>query len=574
MNARIATLLRAHGPAALALLALVCVALWPLPALLLRGEALGHETGDLADHYWGTWWFGRELLSGELPVSTDLVQYPGEVKLWYVDPLGALLALLLRPLGFPAAWDGLVLLQAWLGALAAYAVGARWSGSRTAGVLAGVIVGCSPYLIGLAHSGLSEYLGLALPVLFIGALVSAMGLDPRGEPPSRHAPLAAGLLLAGCAAQAFYYAAFGALLTGLAVLGPGWRERFKVALRVALVFGLAAAPLFLAAWSTLTSPEAAVTTENAPGWSYKALPATDLLTFLRPGEHYFPDTREENPGILHVNYLGWVALGLAGWALARRTEPGDRARLLLPMTAAYAILTLGPRLCVDGQLVSWGGGAVPMPLALLYVPGSPFRFVHHPYRMVAFLVPLLALLAAFAARRLPRPAIAALAGVALLESVALSPAPWPLASTKVEVPAIYADLPAGPVLDWPPDATLWNRRYAMWQTRHTRPIAYGVNTFLPRELLGVPLVQRMLRELMNPTARAKNRDVPYAGKLFTAPTGGVKELGTLGYVAVVLHRAAMSGGEHDRARNILLEVAGSPIAETETETAWALSGAR
>ena len=94
--------LRPHVPAALGLLVLVCVALWPLPALLFGGtDAVGHEVGDLADHYWGTWWFGLELLSGHLPGSTDLVQYPGDVRLWYVDPLGAMIGLLLRPLGFP-----------------------------------------------------------------------------------------------------------------------------------------------------------------------------------------------------------------------------------------------------------------------------------------------------------------------------------------------------------------------------------------------------------------------------------------------------------------------------------------
>ncbi len=572
MMTRLSALLRAHGLSALALLVAVGLAFWPLPTLLGGPVALGHEGSDLADHYWGTWWFGRELLSGSWPDTTDLVQFPGEVALWYVDPLGALIGLLLRPAGFPFAWNGLVLIQAWLGALAAYAVGVRFSGSRTAGVLAGVIVGCSPYLIGLAHSGLSEYLGLALPVLFIGALISAMGLDPRGVGPSPRAPLIAGLLLAGCAFQAFYYAAFGALLTGLAVLGPGWRERLRVAVKIALVFGVVSAPLFVVAWSTLTSPAAAVTTENAPGWSYKALPATDLLTFLRPGEYYFPDMREENPGILHVNYLGWVGLGLSLWALARRgsAEEGRGARVLWPMVAGYALFTLGPRLCVDGQLMSWGGGAVPLPLAALYVPGSPFRFVHHPYRMVAFLIPLLALLAAWAARRLPRPAVAGLAVAALLEATLVSPAPWPLATTRVETPAVYADLPAGPVLDWPPDATTWNRRYALWQVTHGRPIAYGVNTFVTDELLSDPLIQRLLRELSNPNARARNRDVPYNGRLLRPPQGSSTRLAAQGFRSLLVHRAALSVGEFDRLRPILVEEFGEPASEDETTAAWAL----
>lgn len=573
MIPRLQAALRAHAPAALALLGAVCVALWPLPRLLGGDTALGHEVGDLADHYWGTWWFGSELLAGRWPSSTDLVQYPGEVKLWYVDPLGALLALLLRPAGFPAAWNGLVLLQAWLGALGAYAVATRLSGSRAAGALAGVLVGCSPYLIGLAHSGLSEYLGLLFPVLFTGALISAMGLDPDGRAPGRWTAPAAGLLLAGCALQAFYYAAFGALLTGLAVLGPGWRARLAVAVKIGLVFGVVAAPLFLVAWSTLTSPEAAVTTDNAPGWSYKALPATDLLTFVRPGEYYFPDTRAENPGILHVNYLGWVGLALAAAALLRRGEGSPGARALLPLTLGYALMTLGPRLCVGGQLVTWGGGAVPLPLALLYVPGSPFRFVHHPYRMVAFLIPLVALLAALAARRLPRPAIAGLAALALVESVAVSPAPWPLASAEVRAPAVYAALPAGPVLDWPPDATLWNRRYALWQVGHGRPIAYGVNTFLPEDLLRDPLIQQLLGALQNPTARARNRDVPASGRVIVPAKPGPTTLGELGFRALVLHEDALGATERQRARSILVRQLG-PLEEIDGRPVWRLGEGR
>ena len=67
---------------------------------------------------------------------------------------------------------------------------------------------------------------------------------------------------------------------------------------------------------------AAVSASNAPGWAGGGpLPATDLLSFVWPGRYYFPDTPSlGNPGILHVNALGWVALGLAALAVSRRPE--------------------------------------------------------------------------------------------------------------------------------------------------------------------------------------------------------------------------------------------------------------
>lgn len=569
MNQDLRSRLGAHGPAALALLVLVAVALWPLPALIFGApSALGHEVGDLADHYWGTWWFGHELLSGRLPSSTDLVQFPGPVRLWYVDPLGAMVGLLLRPLGFPGAYNGLVFFQVAFGALAAYAAGVWASGSRSAGFVAGAVVGTAPYLLGLVHSGLSEYFGLGFPVLFTAALVSAMGLDPQGRPPIRHAPWIAGALLAACAAQAFYYAAFAGLLTLTAVVGPGWRGRVKTAAHIAVVSAVLSAPLFIAAALTFTGPDAAVTQENAPGWAYKALPATDLLTFFRPGEYYFPDTREDNPGILHVNYLGWVALALAGLGLARARGEQPRVRALAPMALAYLVFTLGPRLAVGGKLLSWGSGAIPLPLALLYVPGSPFRFVHHPYRMVAFVIPLLAVLAAVGALALPRAARVGVGLLIALEALLVSPAPWPLAQTAVEAPAVYTEAPPGAVLDWPPDATTWNRRYLLWQVTHGRPIAYGVNTFLPDPVLRDPLVQRLLRELASPDRRARNRDVAASGRILVNARPGASRLHAMGYSIVVLHAKALTVGELSSAHQILEEQYGEVALHQDNIYVW------
>ena len=76
--------------AALALLTACAVVLWPGP---FAPGLIGHPTGDLAYHVWGTDWFGGELLQGRLPLYTRVTHLPDGGWLYHPDPLGALLAL-------------------------------------------------------------------------------------------------------------------------------------------------------------------------------------------------------------------------------------------------------------------------------------------------------------------------------------------------------------------------------------------------------------------------------------------------------------------------------------------------
>ena len=115
--------------------------------------------------------------------------------------------------------------------------------------------------------------------------------------------------------------------------------------------------------------------ESAPGWNYATLPATDLLTFVHPGDYVFPDNRDTgNFGIRHVNYLGLLAIALTAWGLWKER------RLRVPF-GVVMVLALGPTLAFNRDLVFVSGHTIPLPASLLYLPGSPFRFVHHPFRM-------------------------------------------------------------------------------------------------------------------------------------------------------------------------------------------------
>ncbi|MCB9795001.1 MAG: hypothetical protein H6741_20060 [Alphaproteobacteria bacterium] len=537
----------------------MALATWPGP---FADGALGHPYGDLADHYWGAWWIGERLLGGELPLHTALTHQPEGGALWHVDPIGGLITLLLRPLGFPLAWNLLVVGHVLLAALVARAMALDLTGSLSGATAAGVLVGTSPYLLGLAHSGLTEYLGLAPALGFTWALLAAMGRREQG----RVHWLIAALLLGLCTAQAFYYGAFGLLLGLCLVPGRGWGGRALTLLKVGAVWALLAAPMLALVFSTLHAPDAAFSQEAAPGWSYASLPATDLMSWLRPGAWYHPDTPAMgNPGILHVNYVGWVALALALLGALR----GGRA--LAPGAGLYGLFALGPVLSWDRAPVRVAGVLVLLPLALAYAPGSPFRFVHHPYRMVALWLPLLALLLAHGVAALPRLARPLVPLLLALEALGASPAPWPLAVTPLPDPSPYESLDApGAVLDWPPDASTANRRYLMAQVAHGRPIAAGVNHFLSERLRSDPLVSALLRDLQDPQRRARNRDVPARGPVLRPARPGESQLGALGFAYVVLHEDELSPQEWARSQRTLARSLGPPRFEGDGWAAYAV----
>ncbi len=549
--------MRAHRLPLLLLLLVCLLVLWPMP---LGGGALGHPLSDLADHYWGAWWWGGELEQGRLPSLTTISHLPAGAPFWYVDPVGAAIALVLRPLGFPLAWNLTILLEVFLAGALLYRLAWRRLEHRAAALLAGVVGVSAPYLLGLVHSGLNEYLGLFFPVMLLADTLEA--LEGRAR-----AWFLGAVGVALCTAQSFYYGAFACLLLCCLLLGPEPRRRARVLLPALLVgIGLSAPILWVAA-GTIFGTDGAVDAASAPGWTQPLLPANDLSLFLRPGDHYFPDTPAlGNPGILHVHYLGWIALLLAVWGYLR--HPGLRPHRWAALL--FLVFALGPALVWWGQPVAVGSEPLPLPLALLYrVPGSPWKLVHHPYRLTAFLVPLLALGAAAALSRWPRWSVAVVAPLVLAESLLVSPAVWPLPVTDVQAPAVYASLEEpGGVLDWPPDATRWNRSYQLWQVSHGRAVPYGVNLFLGDELMADPMVAELLRALADPRQRTTNRDLPGTLSFPPSEPGEQSRLQRYDLRYLVLHPQAMGERELRRTRQSLEHWLGEPISREPEAEVW------
>jgi hypothetical protein len=551
--------MRHHRLQLFILLGVALLVLWPLP---LGGGILGHPLSDMPDHYQGIWWWGAEINALRLPLVTTTTHLPAGQELWFVDPVGAAIAVILRPLGFPWAYNLTLFAELMLAGVMLYRLAWRRFEQRGAALLAGTIGISAPFLLGLVHSGLTEYLGLFFPIVLLGDALRAL----EGE---RRARLFLAIAVALCAAQALYYGAFAALLLLCLLLGarPGQRA---LRLLPALALGLLlAAPLAWHVLSGVLGDGGAVGAASAPGWQQPTLPATDLSLFFRPGDHYFPDTPAlGNPGILHVHYLGWVALGLAVWGfLSHPALRPHRWGVLL-----FSIFAMGPALAWWGRPVMLGDAPLSLPLAVLYrLPFSPWELVHHPYRLTAFLVPLLAVGAAAAVSRLPRWVAYVALPLVLVENLLVSAAVWPLPVTPSEPPAVYAELPGpGGVFDWPPDATTQNRRYQLWQVQHERPIPYGVNVFLREPLMRDPLVAELLTALDDPRQRVRNRDVPYPVDFPEPAAHGWSSLGEIGLRFLVLHPEAMGPRELTATRAVLASWLGEPVYEDAEAEAWAI----
>ena len=543
------------------LLPLVGVSLCTLAVLapgLFSSEAIGHPISDMPDHLQGSWWFGGEILSGRVPLYTRITHLPGGGVLWYADPVGALLALPFRSLGYPAAWNLTLLIQVWLTGLAGLWLGWQQTRRPEAAFFCGLVGVASPYGISLLHSGVSEALGLAWPTFFLAALLRMHAGGGFGLP---------ALLLGLCTVQSAYYGLFGGLLVAVFIPGEGWRARLGASCKLGAVWAALAVPLLAAIRWTLAHPDAVFSAAQTPGWNQPAIPATDLLSWFHPGAWYAPDTPAlGNPGILHVNYLGFVLVALAIFGAIRARPQG-----LTKATLGYGVLCLGPVLSFNRKPVYLGSQRLFLPLALLFIPGSPFASVHHPYRMVAFLLPLLGLLAAEGLPHLPR-LVRWGAPIALLaEWLLVSPAPWPVATTPVTPTAVLEKLEGdGAILDWPPDRTTANRAYLLAQVHHGRPIPYGPARFLSETLRADPLVAELLENLEDPVGRARGRDVPFMGTVLLAPVGKATRLRSHGFDTVLLHRRYLSENELALATATLTEWLGEVDADVEGVLGWRL----
>lgn len=487
---------------------LAVLATWPL-VLDPAGAPVGHPGNDVWNHLWGYAWVKDELLAGRLPLRTDLISWPFSRKLFFIDTFGAVVTLPFQLLGgVVLAYNATVLLATWTAGLAAWLLArhvvgelaGRGTSTDVAALVAAAAYAVSPHLLAQAHNGITETMlaaGLPLATLTVLRLL---------ERPTTTRALVAATAMAGCVIANWYYGLFAILGAGLMLASAAFTRRERVdwaslprALGVAgLVTAGAVAPVLLGFASTLDGEDAVV--QRDPDFVWRSLIThnmTDVVSGFHPGKFYSPDLKAlHHEDLLIVTYLGWVLLAAAAFGAWSIRRPRDRGPWIA-WVAMFYVLMLGPYLYVDGDYLTVADRRIPLPFLALFDAIPVFQRISHPFRFVMPVQLGLGVLAAAGLVRAPRWLQAGVVGALLVETLRLSPAPWPLVRSRGEVPAYVAvlhDDPApGGVIDLPVSLPNLERAvYLYWQTQHGRPSPYLLNEPLPPVLARSHLVQTLL----------------------------------------------------------------------------------
>jgi len=495
-----------------ALASFVLLALWQMGPVLAQPTtlAIGHPNNDVWNHIWGYGFVGDALAQGQLPLHTDLLNWPDGGSLWFIDMLGALVTFPVHRLSGPvAAYNASLLIQWTLCGVGMYALAWAMTRSIAGAWLAGICYQSMPHLLGQAYNGISETLMAGfLPLALLG--MRALFLDP-----SRKTAVQAGFILGLTALANWYYGLFA----GIALIGLLARAQFRHRAlpnrRVIKIFGMflattaiMVAPAFLAFTGSMSADDAVVTRDPQFVWATLVLHnMTDLVSFFRPGKHYSPDLNALfGEDLLVIVYLGhaliWPALFAGLFGRYRR-----QTTALLGLGAVYFVLCLGPFLFVGGDYVQVFGGWIPLPFVALFKWFPMFSRISHAYRFSVGVGLVLCVLVAWAAKALMRHqgrgfAVVLLIAVArLAESFYASPAPFPLPVADATIPAVIKTLSGGAVLDLPVGRPVLARsQYAFAQLSHGQPTPYGLNDPLPLSLRQNPFLRFLVEMEYSSTA--------------------------------------------------------------------------
>ena len=557
---------------------------WPM-ALHFPSQAIGSVDGDGPKHLWNLWWMRAEFFSGPLGLLTDRVNFPDGMRLYPIEPLNGVFAVLL-PLPPILLSNLLALLHLWLLGVCAGWLGRAISGDEAGGLSAGLLAQGSSFAAFTLHVGVGELrqvwwipLGLALAVE-----ARAVALDPgaRGLADRRliWRYVLLGLCLAGAVLSCFYHGFFLATaLSTWALITLRPRPRLLAGYALAAILSLSIALPVIRTFSASYEPSRPQDQRGGfVDWmrDWRQQIETYRLAALDPAQALTPRTGERQQAdrqrlaYTGGRYLGVLAVGLA---LAGLIAAPGRAIPWLTVTLLSAVLAMGTVPWWQGEQVTMSGGRILLPLAwinraLAYF-AEPLNF---PARFLSVTSLGIALLGGLAVARWPR--LRWLVPLAVADIAWSDLVPWPRATFPMPSADGLADAAPADGAVW--DASIVVKAASSHQGAQNAVIA-GIDpeTRLRNMALQIELdrpTQAMPVERVDHWATsgmAWSRALPLADALAAGRPGDRSDLWLLrdrGFTAIALTHDAQNGPQPQQ--KAALERMLGPGAPSPNATLW------
>ena len=275
--------------------------------------------------------------------------------------------------------------------------------------------------------------------------------------------------------------------------------------------------------------------------------------------------------LIIVIYLGWIALGLAFYALFFTHRTQDIAPWIWLMIIFF-VFSLGPYLHVGGEYVLLNGKKIPLPFLPLYKAFPIFDRISHPFRFVLGVNLVLAMLASHGVRLLcrERKTTTKIALVSVLfvglwgEYHFFSPAHLPIPHSTSRISQAYYDMKEDPVegavLDIPLSVPNLERAIYVWnQSVHERAIPWGLNDPMPKSLQQ-NLLTRTLVQIEASRSMGLPTVLPELDLVIASRT-----LSRLGYRYIVLHKTMYPPFKVKQTMELLRALFGEPAVYEEDQ---------
>ncbi len=426
------------------------VALALAVALIVTGPAwfaagptlLGDPDSEAYMSLWVLDWAQRSLLETGLPPTfAPELNFPNGRSLHALDLVDALVTLPLFGAEPHVRHTAAVTFEVALSVVGSWLLLRPLARDAWSVVPAVVAFATTPYLLASIRGGANETIGIGWMPLTTWAVLRIVD----AEAPRARAVLLAGALVGLTFMVNPYYLVFTAL-GGAWLVAARWRDLQLrgTATRLALISALGALvaiPQALAILATMgeeSAPLPQLHDQALMSELFVRAKTQDVLSFVLPTDRY----RAVESGPTSV-YLGLVLLG---GALLGFRRPGWRR--WAGLAAVCGVFALGAVLRIGGEAVQVAGYQLALPASFLNAHVPPFTLIHHPFRIVPFVVLSLGALLVLGLDRLQgtrRAALcAAFTAAILVDQLAVAPQAWPTATASAAQPAFYRALGEDP----------------------------------------------------------------------------------------------------------------------------------